>query len=186
MVDIVTLRTARLVLRAWRDDDLDAWAALNADPHVMEYFPKVLDRAESDAVAARVRENMQKRGFGFWAVEVPGVAAFAGFLGLTVPRFTAPFTPCVEIGWRLSRACWGKGYATEGARAALAHGFGPLRLEEIVAYTAMGNQRSRHVMEKLGMTYSAEDDFDHPNVPEGHPIRRHVLYRLPRTRWITA
>lgn len=183
MATVETLRTARLILRPWRDDDLDAWAAMNADPRVMEHFPKLLDRAESDAMAVRVRESHAQRGFGLWAVEVPGVVAFAGFVGLSVPRFEAHFTPCVEIGWRLGHAHWGKGYATEAARATLAEGFGRLGLDEIVAMTAVGNTRSRHVMEKLGMTRSAADDFDHPMVQAGHPVRAHVLYRLQRARW---
>jgi RimJ/RimL family protein N-acetyltransferase len=180
------LHTPRLVLRTWRDDDLDAWAAMNADPRVMEHFPKLLDRAESDAMAVRVRDSHAQLGFGLWAVEVPGVTNFAGFVGLSVPRFEAHFTPCVEIGWRLGHAHWGKGYATEAARAALAEGFGRLGLDEIVAMTAVGNRRSRHVMEKLGMTRSADDDFDHPKVPEGNPIRAHVLYRLQRAQWMAS
>jgi RimJ/RimL family protein N-acetyltransferase len=183
MATVETLRAARLILRPWRDDDLDAWAAMNADPRVMEHFPKLLDRAESDAMATRVRESHAQRGFGLWAVEVPGVTEFAGFVGLSVPRFEAHFTPCVEIGWRLGHAHWGKGYATEAARATLAEGFERLGLDEIVAMTAVGNQRSRHVMEKLGMTRSADDDFDHPMVPAGHPVCAHVLYRLARAQW---
>ncbi len=183
MATVETLCTARLILRPWRDDDLDAWAAMNADPRVMEHFPKLLDRAESDAMAVRVRESHAQRGFGLWAVEVPGAVAFAGFVGLSVPRFEAHFTPCVEIGWRLGHAHWGRGYATEAARATLAEGFDRLGLDEIVAMTAVGNTRSRHVMEKLGMTRSVDDDFDHPMVAEGNPVRAHVLYRLARAQW---
>lgn len=176
------IRTARLILRDWRDDDLDAWAAMCADPRVMEFFPKVLTRAESDEVAARLRVAIAARGFGFWALEVPGVAPFAGFVGLSVPRFEASFTPCVEIGWRLAHAHWGRGYATEGARAALGVGFGEFGLAEIVAYAATGNWRSRHVMEKLGMVYDPAHDFDHLSVPVDAPHRRHALYRLRRPR----
>ena len=173
-----TLRTARLILRPWRDEDLAPFAALNADPAVMEHFPAPLSRAESDAFAAQVRREMDERGFGLWAVEAPGVAPFVGFTGLAVPRFDAHFTPCVEIGWRLAHAHWGRGYAPEAARAVLEHGFQQLGLDEIVSFTAAGNLRSRRVMEKLGMTHDPADDFDHPSLAPGHPLRRHVLYRV--------
>jgi RimJ/RimL family protein N-acetyltransferase len=175
------IRTERLILREWRDEDLEPFAALHADPAVMEWFPSVLSRAESDAAAARIRMELAERGFGLWAVEAPEVAPFVGFTGLSVPRFTARFTPCVEIGWRIARAHWGRGYAPEAARAALAHAFGPLALREVVSFTAAGNARSRRVMEKLGMTHDPADDFDHPNLPPGHRLRRHVLYRIRRT-----
>jgi RimJ/RimL family protein N-acetyltransferase len=172
-----------LILRAWRDEDLAPFAALNADPAVMEYYPATLSRAESDAFAARVRSEMAECGFGLWAVEVPDVAPFVGFTGLSAPRFTAHFTPCVEIGWRIAREHWGHGYAPEAARAALAHGFSALGLDEIVSFTAVNNARSRRVMEKLGMTHDLADDFDHPSLAPGDPLRRHVLYRMPpRTR----
>jgi RimJ/RimL family protein N-acetyltransferase len=177
------LRTERLILREWRDADLDAWAAMNADPRVMAHFPKLLDRAASDAIAQRARDSLAQRGFGLMAVEIPGVAPFIGFVGLSVPRFEAHFTPCVEIGWRLAHAYWGRGYATEAARATMADGFDHLGLDEIVAMTAVGNTRSRHVMEKLGMTRDAADDFAHPMVPDGSPVKRHVLYRLRRELW---
>src|SRR5919202_1462463 len=126
------LRTARLLLRRWRDEDRAPFAAMNADPRVMEFFPGVLSRAESDDLAARIDHNFERQGFGLWAVEIPGVTDFAGFVGLAVPRFEAHFTPCVEVGWRLARAYWGRGYATEAARAALAVGFRRLGLDEIV------------------------------------------------------
>jgi RimJ/RimL family protein N-acetyltransferase len=194
----LTLRTARLVLRAWRDEDLAPFAALNADPVVMEHFPAPLSRAESDAFGARVRSEMAERGFGLWAVELPGVAPFVGFTGLAVVRFDAPFARAtahaprsgarrrpqanevIEIGWRLAREHWGRGYAPEAARAALAHGFGALGLAEIVSFTAVGNFRSRRVMEKIGMTHDPAGDFDHPSLPAGHRLRRHVLYRIRR------
>ena len=176
----MSLRTERLMLRAWRDDDLEPFAALNADPAVMEFFPATLTRAESDAAAARIRAELVERGFGLYALEVPGTAEFIGFTGLSVPRFEAAFIPCVEIGWRIARAHWGRGYATEAARAALADGFGRLGLDEVVAFTATGNQRSRRVMKRLGMRHDPADDFDHPNLPPGHRLRRHVLYRIRR------
>jgi RimJ/RimL family protein N-acetyltransferase len=173
-----SLRTPRLVLRAWRDDDLTPFAALNADPRVMEHFPNVLTREESDALVGRLRAGMKRDGFGFWAVEVPGVADFVGFVGLSVPSFDAPFMPSVEIGWRIAREHWGKGIATEGARAALDAAFGELALPEVVSFTVTANARSRRVMERLGMRHDPRDDFDHPSLPEGHPLRRHVLYRV--------
>jgi ribosomal-protein-alanine N-acetyltransferase len=181
-----TLHTSRLHLRPWRDEDLAPFAAMNADPRVMEFFPKPLDRAESDALVARIRDHHAQHGFAQWAVEVPGVADFIGFAGLSIPRFEAHFTPCVEIGWRLAREYWGRGYATEAARAALEYGFQDLKLEEIVSFTTTANLRSRAVMERIGMTRSPEDDFDHPALPEGHPIRRHVLYRAKRPGRVTG
>ena len=152
----------------------------------MEYFPKVLDRAESDAVAARITEHLDRRGFGLWAVQVPGVAEFIGFVGLNVPRFESHFTPCVEIAWRLAYEHWGRGYATEAARAALDCAFQDLLLNEVVAFTVPANQRSRRVMERLGMARREEDDFDHPNLPQGHPLCRHVLYRISREAYLMS
>jgi RimJ/RimL family protein N-acetyltransferase len=178
--NVPVLRAGRVVLRGWRDEDLAAFAALNADPVVMEHFPATLARTESDGFAARIRAHFAEHGFGLWAVEAPGVAPFIGFTGLSVPRFEAHFTPCVEIGWRLARACWGRGYATEAASEALAHAFGALGLGEVVSFTAAGNARSRRVMERLGMTHDPAEDFDHPGLAPGHPLRRHVLYRIRR------
>ena len=180
MTSVPTIHTPRLELRQWRDDDLPTFAAMNADPRVMEFFPSVLDRGESDALAARIHSEFTSRGFGRWAVEVPGVCRFIGFVGLSVPSFHAAFTPCVEIGWRLAYDHWGHGYATEAARAALDFGFRQLALEEIVSFTVPANLRSRSVMERIGMTRSPADDFDHPSLPTGHPLQRHVLYRARR------
>jgi len=174
------LRTERLRLRSWLSADREPFAALNADPAVMEYLPAPLSRSESDLFAARIEAHVERHGFGLWAVEIPGVAPFAGFVGLSVPGFVAHFTPCVEIGWRLAAAHWGRGYATEAARAVLAFGFETLQLDEIVSFTVPGNVRSRHVMEKIGMTRDPADDFDHPSLPEEHPLRQHVLYRARR------
>lgn len=180
----VDLVTERLRLRRWVPADREPFAALNADPLVMAHFPATLSRSESDAVADRIEAKFQQYGFGFWAVEVPGVVPFAGFIGLSVPSFAPPFeshfTPCVEIGWRLARAHWNQGFATEGATAALRHAFGPLGLSEVVAFTVPGNTPSRRVMEKLGMQRDPADDFDHPLIPQGHPLCRHVLYRIRR------
>jgi RimJ/RimL family protein N-acetyltransferase len=178
------LETERLRLRRWRLDDLALFAALNADPQVVEHLPAALSREESAALASRIEAQFEQHGFGLWAVEVRGVAPFAGFIGLAVPRFEARFTPCVEIGWRLAAAHWGRGYATEGARAALAFGFEALRLEEIVSFTVPANLRSRRVMEKIGMQHDPAGDFDHPLLPEGHRLRRHVLYRIARPSFL--
>jgi len=174
------LRTERLHLRRWRDADLAPFAALNADAEVMAHFPAPLSTVDSDALAGRIRSALAERGYGPWAVEIPGVTAFAGFIGLASPAYDTPFTPCVEVGWRLARAYWGRGYATEGARAALAFAFDQLGLDEVVSFTVPGNLPSRRVMEKLGMTRRPDEDFDHPRVPDGHPLKRHVLYRLRR------
>jgi RimJ/RimL family protein N-acetyltransferase len=176
-----TIRTPRLLLRPWRNEDLPAFAVMNADPRVMEFFPKPLDHTESDAAATRIRDHLDRRGFGLWAVEVPGLVDFIGFVGLSVPSFEAHFTPCVEIGWRLAGRHWGYGYATEAALAALDFGFRELALDEIVSFTAGVNLRSRRVMEKIGMTHSQADDFEHPALLNGHPLRRHVLYRVKRS-----
>jgi RimJ/RimL family protein N-acetyltransferase len=170
----------RLVLRPFAASDLDAFAAPNADPHVREFFPSVLNRAESDASAAMYMKHWERHGFGRWTIEVPGVTAFAGVVGPMYVPFEAPFTPAVEVGWRLDRAHWGRGYATEAARAACEFCFDQLGLTEIVAFTVPNNARSRQVMERLGMTHAPNDDFDHPLLPDGHPMRRHVLYRLRR------
>jgi RimJ/RimL family protein N-acetyltransferase len=171
------LRTERLLLRRWLPSDREAFAAMNADPRVMEHFPATLSREESDNAVARIEDSFERQGFGWWAVEVIDGAPFIGFIGLSTVPFQAPFTPCIETGWRLAADYWTRGYATEGARAALAFGFDKLQLNEIVAFTVPANVRSRRVMEKLGMSHNPADDFEHPNLPEGHPLRRHVLYR---------
>ena len=174
------MESDRLILRRWRDSDRAPFAALNADPEVMEYFPGLMTRAESDGFVDRIEAGFDQRGFGLWVVEVRDTGEFIGFTGLSVPRFDAPFMPAVEIGWRLARSAWGHGYATEAARRVVAYGFMDLDLAEIVSFTATGNSRSRAVMERLGMTHDPADDFDHPLLPPG-PLRRHVLYRLRRS-----
>ena len=171
-------RTERLWLRQWRDEDWAPFAALNADPEVMRYFPSTLDEPESDAFASRNAALLEVQGWGLWAVEVQETGEFVGFVGLNEPQWTAAFTPCTEVGWRLARSAWGKGYATEAARAALSVAFGPLGRTEVVSFTAVGNDRSRAVMERLGMTRDPAEDFDHPNLGPDSPVRRHVLYRL--------
>ena len=174
------INTERLVLRRWRTTDRNAFARLNADPLVMEHFPSALNRAESDAFADRIDVGFIAHGYGLWAVEVPGEAEFIGYVGLALATFEAHFTPAVEVGWRLARDYWGRGFATEAARAAVTDGFDRVGLEEIVSFTVPANERSWRVMERLGMTRDPADDFDHPRLPVGHHLRRHVLYRLRR------
>jgi ribosomal-protein-alanine N-acetyltransferase len=174
------LITPRLILRPWIDDDLPPFAALNADPRVNEFLPGPLTSAQSDELAARIRDHFDRHGFGLWSVELTGVAPFIGFVGLAVPKFESHFTPCVEIGWRLAAEHWGRGYATEGALAARDFAFGPLGLDEIVSFTVPMNAPSRRVMERIGMTHDPADDFDHPALPHPHRLCRHVLYRLRR------
>jgi RimJ/RimL family protein N-acetyltransferase len=181
-MDVLQLRTARLLLRRWRQIDREPFANLNADPVVMEHFPGVLSRAESDAMVDRIEAQFDEVGYGLWAVETPDEAPFIGFVGLSVPKFQAHFMPAVEIGWRFDRTYWGRGFATEAARAALADGFDRAGLREIVSFTAPANVRSTRIMERLGMTHNPADDFEHPTLPEGHRLRRHVLYRLSRER----
>jgi RimJ/RimL family protein N-acetyltransferase len=169
-----------LRLRRWRPEDRKPFAEMNADLRVMKHFPAPLTREESHSFGATIEAAFERHGFGLWAVEIADVAPFAGFIGLAVPRFEAHFTPCVEIGWRLAAEYWNRGYATEGARAAMTFGFDVLHLDEIVAFAVTSNHASRRVMEKIGMSRNAADDFDHPSMPEGHPLRRHVLYRRSR------
>ncbi len=176
-----TLRTARLVLRPWRVADRVPFAALNADPEVMEHFPAVLSRAESDALVDRIEAGWAQDGLGLFAVEAAG--DFVGFVGLARPGFSAHFTPAVEVGWRLARSAWGRGYAPEAAVAALRFGFVDCGLDEIVSFTTVANANSQRVMTKIGMTRNPGEDFDHPALPEAHPMRRHVLYRLARRDW---
>ncbi|HEY8237897.1 MAG TPA: GNAT family N-acetyltransferase [Candidatus Limnocylindrales bacterium] len=177
-MQIPELDTERLRLRGWRASDLAPFAALNADPEVMEHFPERLDRRSSDALVARIEAAWTENSFGLWAVERRVDGLFIGFVGLSRPSFEAQFTPAIEVGWRLARGAWGFGYATEAARAAVRYGFEILGLDEIVSFTVPANVRSRQVMERLGMQRDPADDFDHPRLPAGHPLQRHVLYRL--------
>lgn len=174
--------TPRLRLRCWHDGDRAAYAALNADPRVMQHFPAPLTRAASDAGVDASMAQFATQGWGSWAVERRDNGAFIGFTGLSVPRRTFAFSPCVEIGWRLAFEHWGQGFASEAARAVLKVGFVDLGLAEVVSFTALGNTRSRAVMQRIGM-HDAHEDFDHPGVPEGSPLRRHCLYRLSRADW---
>jgi RimJ/RimL family protein N-acetyltransferase len=175
------ITTERLILRHWRKSDREPFARLNADPRVMEFMPHVFSREESDALADRIESHFRELGFGLCGVELRRDGSFIGFLGLNVPSFEAHFTPCVEIGWRLEAGHWGQGLATEGAKSVVRYGFETLDLHELVSFTVPANAASRRVMEKLGMTHDPADDFDHPRLPAGHPLRRHVLYRLKRS-----
>ena len=164
-------------LRQWLDSDLEPFAAMNADSEVMRFFPSPLSFEESRQAMQRFRQSIDERGWGLWAVEVEG--KLAGFTGLAEPRFTAHFTPCVEIGWRLRREFWGRGIAFAAAQQAADYAFTSLHLRELVSFTAVGNERSRNLMQRLGFTHDPGDDFLHPSLPEDHPLRHHVLYRRP-------
>ena len=182
MAGLIEFETARLRLRHWIASDREPFAALNADPKVMKYFPTPLERSASDAMADRCQALIAERGWGLWAVETRGAHEFIGFVGLHIPTAALPFNPCVEIGWRLSHSHWGKGLATEAAHAALRFGFEQLAVAEIVSFTALANLRSRAVMARLGMV-ETDEIFDHPSIPVGSPLRAHCLYRLSRERW---
>jgi RimJ/RimL family protein N-acetyltransferase len=177
------LMAPRLRLRQWRAADLEPFAALNADPAVMEFMPRCLSREDSDALAATAQAEILNRGWGLWATELRDSGEFIGCVGLSVPSFPAHFTPCVELHWHLKRASWGRGFATEAARECLRFAFETLDLSEIVAFTVPANTRSRAVMERLGMWHDVEGDFEHPRLPPGDPMRRHVLYRLTSEAW---
>jgi RimJ/RimL family protein N-acetyltransferase len=176
------LPTQRLVLRAWRAQDRVPFGAMNADPAVMEFFPSTLTRPESDALAERFVVEQGERGFCPWVVEERDSGAFVGFVGLHAVPTSLAFSPAVEVGWRLTRPFWGRGYASEAAAASLRFGFDEAGLDEIVSMTAVPNARSRRVMERLGMDRDPKEDFEHPSVPEG-PLRVHVLYRLSVDSW---
>ena len=180
---LAELRTERLVLRRWRDADREPYAALNADPDVMEFLPALLSRAESDAHVASMEAAWDALGYGLWAVERTDTGELVGFVGCNEPGFDASFTPAVEVGWRLARDHWGLGFATEAATATLDDAFARLGRAEIVSFTTPANRRSQAVMVRLGMERDPADDFDHPRLPEGHRLRRHWLYRMSAERW---
>jgi RimJ/RimL family protein N-acetyltransferase len=173
---VTTLHTERLTLRPWRESDLDPWTAMNADPEVREHYPDLLTPAQSTESMTRFQTDIERRGYGLWAVEVRATGAFIGYTGLEPVPAGLPFTG-MEVGWRLTRAAWGHGYATEAGRASIAYAFTNLARPEVVSMTAATNVRSQAVMRRLGLTRDPADDFDHPRVPTG-PLRRHVLYRL--------
>lgn len=182
MARIIQPQTERLLLRQWCDEDRAPFAALNADPEVMEYFPATLDRAASDAAMDRLSAHITEHGWGFWAVERKEDGEFIGFVGVKQAPEELPFSPCVEIGWRLAVPFWGRGYASEAANAALRVAFEELQLPEIVSFTALQNTRSQRVMQRLGMREDRQT-FEHPLLPEDSPLRHHCLYRLTSEEW---
>lgn len=182
MTNLIEPETERLILRQWQQSDRAPFAELNADPEVMRYFPATLSQEESNALADRAQAKIEQLGWGFWAVELKEAGDFIGFIGLNIPTADLPFNPCVEVGWRLAQAFWGRGYATEAARACLQVGFQQLELTEIVSFTPVGNRKSRAVMERLGMQVDPLL-FEHPSVPEGSVLRKHCLYRLSSKQW---
>jgi RimJ/RimL family protein N-acetyltransferase len=179
-MDLPTIETPRLLLRPWRDEDLEPFAALCADPRVMEFFPAPLSRVESEAFAARIRAHFAERGYGLWAVEVAGGASFIGFVGLQWATFAAAFTPALEVGFRLAAEHWGRGYATEGGRAAVRFAFEEVGVDEVVSFTAAVNVRAQRVIKRVGLVRDPGGDFEHARVAEGHRLRTHRLFRVSR------
>lgn len=175
---MVDLETRRLILRKWKVTDVEPFAKINADPRVMEFFPKTLNHLESNQFIEQIERHFRQFGFGLYATELKDNHQFIGYVGLAVPRFESPFMPCIEIGWRLNSEFWNKGYATEAATKILEFGFQNLKLNEIISFTSIANLASRRVMEKIGMTHNPNDDFDHPSLPTKSPLRRHVFYRI--------
>ena len=178
------LRTERLLLRRWLDADCESFARMNSDPRVMEFMPSCLDRKESDLLVDRIERHFLAHGFGLYAVELREGQCFVGFVGLSIPAFEAAFLPAVEVGWRVAYEHWGEGLATEGASAVIRHAFEALQMEQLVSFTTPLNSRSIQVMKKVGMIHDPSGDFEHPNLPDGHWLRPHVLYRLSRAQWI--
>ncbi len=177
------LRTERLILRPWKESDLIPFAELNADPKVMEFFAAPLSKQESNALAKKIQQEFEQRRYGYWAVEIPEKASFIGYIGLNYWNYEMPFAPCIDVGWRLAFPYWGNGYATEGARASLWYGFEILKFTEIVSMATIGNIRSHRVMDRIGMKYTAAEDFEHPRVPKGHPLSLRRLYRISKKEW---
>jgi ribosomal-protein-alanine N-acetyltransferase len=182
-VDTPTILTDRLLLRPWVSTDRAPFAATNSDPEVMEHFPCTLSKSESDRLVEQIVAGFEQNGFGLWALGLAADGRFIGFTGLSVADFEAPFTPAVEVGWRLARWAWGNGYATEAATAALDFGFSAAALGEVVSFTSVQNIRSQAVMRRLGMTRQPVDDFEHPAIAAGHRLRPHVLYRISHEQW---
>ncbi|MGN6610828.1 MAG: GNAT family N-acetyltransferase [Angustibacter sp.] len=176
------IRTERLLLRHWRPDDRPPFAALNADPAVMEHFPAPQDRATSDASVDRFEQRLTEHGWGFWALERLDTGEFIGFTGLNPVPDDLPVAPGIEVGWRLAHAHWGHGFAPEAAVAALRVAFGSLHAPEVVSFTSHANDRSQSVMRKIGLRRRPEADFDHPRFPDW-PGRRHVVYAITAGQW---
>lgn len=183
MTKLIEIETLRLNLRQWRQEDRSAFAKLNSDPIVMRYYPRVLNTSESNAMAQKMELLLHKQGWGFWAVEKRDDTRFIGFVGLNKPAYKLPVTPCVEIGWRLAKDYWGCGYATEAAQACLSVAFNQLGLHEIYSFTSLPNMKSQAVMKRIGMI-NTHANFEHPMIPENHPLREHVLYLIDKRRWV--
>lgn len=183
MSNIITFTTPRLQLRQWRDEDYHAFAKMNADPEVMEYMVSCLTSEQSNALAQRFRDGLEQNRWGMWAVEQLVDHQFIGFVGLHIPNCDLPVSPCVEIGWRLARAVWNQGYATEAAKACLRVAFEQIGLSEVHSFTAIINQRSQRIMKKIGMM-DIHKPFEHPLVPKNHALRPHVLYRITKPDWM--
>ena len=177
------LETERLILRGWQDSDLEPFSTITADPEVRRYYPNVLTKDETRLVIERIKSHVEKEGFGLWALELRETGEMIGYTGLSKPTIEAHFMPCVEIGWQIAKHHWGKGYAPEAAIKALEDGFSRLNLNEIVSFTSKLNSKSIRVMEKMGMLRNPKDDYMHPLLPDGHPLKPHVLYRLPKAVW---
>lgn len=182
MKEAIKLETERLKLRQWKESDLPLFAEMNADPVVMEYYPDTVSEAESNAMACKIKGLISERSWGFWTVEIKKEQNFIGFVGLHKPTYDLPITPCVEVGWRLAKEYWGKGYATEAARESLRFAFEELRLKEVYSFASVLNERSCSVMKRLKMI-NMENNFEHPILPEGHALREHVLYKITREQW---
>ncbi len=184
MPDIIEIKTQRLLLRQWRLTDFNLFAEINSSKTVMKYFPNTLSRSQSDEFATNIQQQISEKGWGFWAVEIPSVCEFIGFVGLNKPVYQLPFSPCIEIGWRLSEKYWSQGFATEAAQAALVIAFKQLALTEVVAFTSRLNTPSEKVMQRLNMQ-NTKTTFEHPKVPYGHILREHLLYKITCSVWQT-
>ena len=182
---IIQLQTDRLILRQWQDDDLKAFARMCADPDVMKFYPNTLTNEESNVMANKIRGLIDEQSWGLWAVELKDKDCFIGFVGLHKPHYELPITPCVEVGWRLSKEYWGKGYATEAARESLKFAFNQLELNEVYSFASVSNNKSWRVMERLGMSNTG-NNFEHPDIPEGQPLREHVLYKITKAQWLST
>ena len=180
------ISTPRLILRAWTDQDLDAFAEIQADPIVMQHFTMTMSRDETSQMLKRICEHFDKHGFGWWAAALKDTGRFIGYIGLSIPQYEMKFTPCVEVAWKLASDTWNQGLATEGASAALDYAFEVLKLKEVVSYTTLENHSSRRVMQKIGMIADPEYDFDHPKIPAGHRLCRHVFYRISQKAWLAT
>lgn len=178
------METQRLRLRRWKKEDRIDFARINADPIVMQYYPNVLSTVESNAMADRIESLFTAKGWGFWAVEHINDQRFIGFVGLHEPNYKLPVTPCVEIGWRLAKEYWGYGYATEAASACLAVAFETLDLPQVYSFASVTNKKSQAVMQRLGMV-NTQINFEHPMIPDNHPLREHVLYKIDKQEWIS-